>query len=128
MRDCAIWRFCKKSSKETATSNSISAKNVNKRARRRKNEVARNFKCPHPGCDKAYGSDNSLGQHLKLKHTDDLLDSSSESRKQENKEPTLKSKRFFVDEQDLFFDDNYKEGEKGHWPEFGFESGDLVNE
>ena len=30
--------------------------------------MERNFKCSFPGCDKAYGSDNSLNQHVRLKH------------------------------------------------------------
>ena len=29
----------------------------------------RNFKCMIPGCIKAYGSENSLQQHLRLKHS-----------------------------------------------------------
>ena len=41
---------------------------IKKRKRKRKNEVDRNFKCVIPGCDKAYGSENSLNQHIKLKH------------------------------------------------------------
>ena len=39
-----------------------------KRKRKLKNEVDRNFKCPIPICSKDYGSENSLNQHIKLKH------------------------------------------------------------
>jgi len=39
-----------------------------KRTRKRKEEVERAFECPVGGCGKAYGSENSLNQHLKIKH------------------------------------------------------------
>lgn len=42
----------------------------NRRKRRLKTEIERNYKCVVPGCPKAYGSENSLNQHLKLKHID----------------------------------------------------------
>ena len=38
--------------------------------RRLKTEIERNYRCVVPGCPKAYGSENSLNQHLKLKHLD----------------------------------------------------------
>ncbi len=41
-----------------------------KRKRRLKSEVERNYKCPIPECQKSYGSENSLNQHIKLKHQD----------------------------------------------------------
>lgn len=41
-----------------------------KRKRKLKNEVIRNFKCGYPGCSKSYGSDNSLNQHVKIKHSE----------------------------------------------------------
>lgn len=40
-----------------------------KRKRRKTHEILRNFKCMIPGCIKAYGSENSLQQHLRLKHS-----------------------------------------------------------
>ena len=39
-----------------------------RRHRRTANEVERHYKCPIPQCDKAYGSEGSLNQHVKLKH------------------------------------------------------------
>ncbi len=57
----------KGSSKRSYCSNGISKK---KRKRKLKNEVVRNFKCGYPGCNKSYGSDNSLNQHVKIKHSE----------------------------------------------------------
>ncbi len=39
-----------------------------KRHRRPAHEIRRHHKCPAPQCGKAYGSEGSLSQHLKLKH------------------------------------------------------------
>lgn len=39
-----------------------------KRKRKTKDEVERNFKCNLDSCGKSYGSENSLNQHMKLKH------------------------------------------------------------
>ena len=39
-----------------------------KRKRKKKNEVERNFCCNIDGCKKSYGSENSLNQHMKIKH------------------------------------------------------------
>ena len=39
-----------------------------KRIRKLKGEIIRNFKCETTGCKKSYGSENSLNQHIKLKH------------------------------------------------------------
>lgn len=39
-----------------------------KRKRKKKEEVSRGFICSVKTCEKAYGSENSLNQHLKLKH------------------------------------------------------------
>ena len=39
-----------------------------RRKRKLKNEIVRNFKCSHPHCHKAYGSENALNQHMKIKH------------------------------------------------------------
>lgn len=39
-----------------------------RRKRKLKCEVDRNFVCIVDGCEKAYGSENSLNQHIKLKH------------------------------------------------------------
>ena len=33
------------------------------------NQIDRLFQCPVENCQKSYGSDGSLTQHLKLKHT-----------------------------------------------------------
>lgn len=55
------------SSKRSYTSNGMLKK---KRKRKLKTEVVRNFKCGYPGCTKSYGSDNSLNQHVKIKHSE----------------------------------------------------------
>ena len=39
-----------------------------KRKRKTKDQVERNFKCNIGECKKSYGSENSLNQHMKLKH------------------------------------------------------------
>ena len=39
-----------------------------RRHRKTANEVERHYKCPVPQCDKAYGSEGTLSQHVKLKH------------------------------------------------------------
>lgn len=39
-----------------------------KRKRKKKDEIKRNFVCKIEYCDKSYGSENSLNQHIKLKH------------------------------------------------------------
>ena len=39
-----------------------------RRKRKLKSEVERNFRCAVPNCNRAYGSENSLNQHIKLKH------------------------------------------------------------
>lgn len=44
-----------------------------KRIRKRKCDIERCFKCPIPDCDKSYGSENSMNQHLKLKHSPENL-------------------------------------------------------
>ena len=41
-----------------------------KRKRKKKNEVERNYSCHIDGCQKSYGSENSLNQHMKIKHPD----------------------------------------------------------
>jgi transcription elongation factor Elf1 len=39
-----------------------------KRFRRAANEIEKNFRCEVPRCNKHYGSEGSLLQHIKLKH------------------------------------------------------------
>lgn len=39
-----------------------------KRHRRTATEIARHYKCPIEGCNKSYGSEGSLNQHIKIKH------------------------------------------------------------
>ena len=39
-----------------------------KRKRKTKDQVERNYKCNIDNCTKSYGSENSLNQHMKLKH------------------------------------------------------------
>ncbi len=45
-----------------------SNQNIHKRNRRCKDEILRDFKCTIKGCDKAYGSENALYMHVKVKH------------------------------------------------------------
>ncbi len=40
-----------------------------KKKRRKRDEIERNFKCPIFGCTKSYGSEGALKTHVKLKHT-----------------------------------------------------------
>ena len=39
-----------------------------KRIRRTANEIARHYTCKVEKCQKSYGSEGSLNQHIKLKH------------------------------------------------------------
>ena len=48
------------------TTDSTSGKR--KRHRRPAHEIRRHYRCPATECQKAYGSEGSLSQHLKLKH------------------------------------------------------------
>jgi len=48
----------------------ISGLPPNKRIRRTADKIDRIWKCSYPNCDRSYGSENSLNQHIKLKHTD----------------------------------------------------------
>ena len=69
----------------------LEEKNVNKKKRHRRQikDIERHFKCPISKCDKAYGSESSLNQHLKQKHQKywlkhggkDLKDKESETAK-----------------------------------------------
>ena len=45
-----------------------SASGKRKRHRRPAHEIRRHYRCPATECDKAYGSEGSLSQHLRLKH------------------------------------------------------------
>ena len=45
-----------------------SKKIMNKRKRRIATEIPRHFTCKY--CEKSYGSEGSLNQHMKLKHDD----------------------------------------------------------
>lgn len=39
-----------------------------KRHRRNASEIVRSYVCPIDNCDKSYGAEASLAQHIKLKH------------------------------------------------------------
>jgi hypothetical protein len=41
-----------------------------KRFRRTANEIERHYRCPIETCQRSYGSEGSLNQHLKIKHHD----------------------------------------------------------
>merc|ERR1711935_1285821 len=49
---------------------SLEEKNVNKKRRHRRpaKDIDRHFNCPILKCDKSYGSEGSLNQHIKQKH------------------------------------------------------------
>jgi hypothetical protein len=42
--------------------------NNKKRIRRCANEIERKNECPVEGCEKSYGTEGSLAQHVKFKH------------------------------------------------------------
>ncbi|EAR84332.3 transmembrane protein, putative (macronuclear) [Tetrahymena thermophila SB210] len=42
--------------------------NDKKRIRRAASQIERNYRCPVANCEKSYGSENSLIQHVKIKH------------------------------------------------------------
>jgi regulator of replication initiation timing len=44
--------------------------NRKKRFRRTADEIERHYRCPIDTCQRSYGSEGSLNQHLKLKHYD----------------------------------------------------------
>ncbi|KAL4432745.1 hypothetical protein ABPG74_011566 [Tetrahymena malaccensis] len=46
------------------------AEEKKKRHRRAAHEIERHYKCPQETCQKSYGSEGSLAQHIKLKHPD----------------------------------------------------------
>jgi len=48
---------------------SIPTSTKQKKKRRKRDEIERNFKCPIYGCTKSYGSEGALKTHVKLKHT-----------------------------------------------------------
>ena len=62
---------------ETPKENSNSGKHewsndVRKRHRRTADKIQRHYRCPVHNCDKSYGSEGSLNQHMKLKHPDQV--------------------------------------------------------
>jgi len=54
-----------------------------KKRRRRRHEIARNFKCTMNSCTKSYGSEGALKTHVRLKHTE-----GSDKRRDREKMPT----------------------------------------
>jgi len=46
-----------------------------KRIRRKAGDIERHFQCPDPTCQKSYGAEGSLFQHVKLKHPEITNDS-----------------------------------------------------
>ena len=55
-----------------------SEENKSKRARRTAEEIEKKFKCQVPFCQRYYGSEGSLQQHIKLKHPQMLQRESSD--------------------------------------------------
>ena len=49
-------------------SNATDEKSKQKKKRRKRDEIERNFKCPVQCCAKSYGSEGALKTHIKLKH------------------------------------------------------------
>ena len=43
--------------------------NGKKRHRRTADEIQRHYRCSVPDCNKSYGSEGSLNQHMKIKHS-----------------------------------------------------------
>jgi len=52
-----------------------------RRYRRRANQISRSYVCQLPTCRKAYGSEGSLNQHMKIKHPEYYQQSELSSRK-----------------------------------------------
>ena len=57
----------------------ISEENRAKRSRRTAEEIEKKFKCEVSQCERFYGSEGSLQQHIKLKHPELYHKSQSES-------------------------------------------------
>jgi hypothetical protein len=53
---------------EAPKKDNTSEENRIKRSRRTAEEIERRFKCNVEFCERCYGSDGSLQQHIKLKH------------------------------------------------------------
>jgi len=56
-----------------------------KKRRRRRHEIARNFKCTLSSCTKSYGSEGALKTHIRLKHTEGTDNKKKD--KEKNKTP-----------------------------------------
>ncbi len=48
-------------------------------------QIERMFQCPVNNCDKSYGSDGSLTQHLKLKHVSTYEQMGLQQKEEEDK-------------------------------------------
>jgi hypothetical protein len=62
-----------------------------RRKRKLKTEVTRNFECPIVDCDKSYGSENSVNQHIKLKHPE-IWKTYKEKRSKVSEQSSVESK------------------------------------
>jgi hypothetical protein len=71
-----------------------------KRVRRCANEIERKYVCQVIGCEKSYGTEGSMGQHMKLKHPeiDYVMQNSSQDHK--NKKDHNKDSDDFEDDSD----------------------------
>lgn len=72
--------------------------------------MVRTFKCKYPGCDKAYGSNNILGQHTKIKHPEywKQIRESKEAGIPLTEPQITKQEEPKVDDKEYFFDDEDK--------------------
>lgn len=87
---------------------SASINNFHKRTRKRKNEVVRGFKCLYPNCDKAYGSENSLSQHIRLKHPNYYKKFKGIIKSTFEKDSFSDDRPIERDSREVYFDDNCK--------------------
>lgn len=68
------WRHLRsiESKKKKERQLKISRGEIEKRRRRKALKVERRYACPVEQCNKSYGSDGSLNQHIRLKHPNEF--------------------------------------------------------
>lgn len=71
----------------------------------------RGFKCKYPECDKAYGSENSLSQHIKIKHPQYSEKLKEDKGQVSGSKRVCIAKNYEFDEQELFFEDDTRESD-----------------
>lgn len=53
---------------EAEDNENSSAEEKKKRIRRCANQIERKYVCPVPNCEKSYGTEGSMAQHMRIKH------------------------------------------------------------